>query len=62
MIEREELPKDAVILQAALLGEIGDPSRGAQLIRDYLEEVPNTPWRDLAEQILEHDLGAERTP
>ncbi|MFQ5806036.1 MAG: hypothetical protein ACE5I3_06265 [Phycisphaerae bacterium] len=62
MIERRELPQEAVLLQAALWAEIGSVSRGQQLVRQYLEGMPEPPWRALAERILTQDLRAETAP
>lgn len=62
MIERGELPAEAVLLQAVLWVEIGDPDRGRQLVRGYLEAHPDSSHRPLAEQILGHELRAETAP
>jgi tetratricopeptide (TPR) repeat protein len=62
MIERKELPPDAVLLQAALWAEIGNVERGRQLVREYLDAHPDSPWRELAQQILQQELRAENAP
>ena len=62
MIERKELPPDAVLLQAALWAEIGSVERGRQLLRGYLDAHPDSPWRELAQQILRQELRAENAP
>jgi len=62
MIERQELPQEAVLLQAALSAEIGSVSHGQQLIRQHLDAVEQSPWRALAERILTQDLRAETAP
>ncbi len=62
MIERNELPAEAVLLQAALCAEIGSPDRGRQLVHDYLDAHPNSPHGRLAEQILGQELRAETAP
>jgi hypothetical protein len=56
------LPREAVLLQAALWGEIGDLSRGRDLVRQYLDAEPGSRWAALAEEVLTQDLGAETAP
>ena len=62
MIERKELPPDAVLLQAALWAEIGSAERGRQLVRGHLDAHPDSPWDELAQQILRQELRAESAP
>ncbi len=62
MIERNELPAEAVLLQAALCTEIESTDRGRQLVREYLDAHPDSPSGPLAEQILGHELRAETAP
>jgi tetratricopeptide (TPR) repeat protein len=62
MIEREELPPEAVLLRAALCAEIGTAEHGRQLIHEFLETHPESPHRGLAEQILGQELRTETTP
>lgn len=62
MIERDELPPDAVIIQATLSAETGDMGRGRRLIRSYLDATPHSPWRDLAAKVLTQELHAETAP
>lgn len=62
MIERQELPSGAVLLQAALAGQIGKAADGRNLVQAYLEANPDGRWRALGERILEEDLGAETAP
>ncbi len=62
MIERRELPAEAVLLQAALWAEIGNLSRGRDLVRQYLDAKPESRWGALAESILRQELRAETAP
>lgn len=62
MIERRELPRDAVVLQAALWAEIGDVSRGRKLLREYLDTTPGSGWRALAEHVLTQELPEQPAP
>jgi tetratricopeptide (TPR) repeat protein len=62
MLERQELPPEAVLLRAALCAELGSLDHGRQLVRGYLEAYPDSPHRPLAEQILERELRDETAP
>jgi tetratricopeptide (TPR) repeat protein len=62
MLERSELPAEAVLLQAALCAEIESRDRGRQLVREYLDAHPDSPSATLAEQILGQELRAETAP
>jgi tetratricopeptide (TPR) repeat protein len=62
MIERNELPPEAVLLRGALCAEIGSQDHGRQLVRDYIEAHPGSPHVALAEQILGQELRTETAP
>jgi tetratricopeptide (TPR) repeat protein len=62
MIERGELPPEAMLLRAALCAEIGTPDHGRQLIREYLEAHPDSRYAALAGEILGRELRVETAP
>jgi tetratricopeptide (TPR) repeat protein len=52
MIEWQQVPAEAVLLQAALCGQAGRREAGRQLVEEFLTQYPESRWRDLAAEIL----------
>jgi Tfp pilus assembly protein PilF len=62
MAEREELPPEAALAEAALRIARGNNAKAAELLDAYLESFPSSRWREQAEQLRSEAAAGEPMP
>ncbi len=61
MAGRDQLPAESEIARAALLAQLGDGATARTIIAAYLGRNPETPWRELAEGVVDRFLRTAPT-
>jgi len=62
LIERRQLPPEAVLVHAALLSELGQTEQAQAAVKLYGEAVPTSPWVELAGGIVSGTTQPVRRP